>query len=90
MNSHQQNSFMETIALILACSSMSFETLLFIVENETFKLTFCFTIAEANACIARGEPVGCFSLWYVPQISMSGRSEISSHPNRLVLMLFSL
>lgn len=90
VNSYQQNSFMKTIALILACSSMSFKALLFIVENGTFKLTFCFTIGEANACIEMGKLVGCFSLWYVPQIRTSGRSEISSHPNRLVLMFFSL
>lgn len=90
MNSHQQNSFMKTIALILACSSMAFKALLFIVENGTFMLTFCFTTGEANACIARGKLIGCFSLWYVSQMRMSGRSEISSHPNRLVLMFFSL
>jgi len=81
---------MKTIALILACCSMSFKALLFIVENGTSKLTFCFTFGEANACIARGKLVGYFLIWYVPQIRMSGSSEISSHPNLLVLVFFSL
>lgn len=90
MNSHEQNSFMKTIALKPACCSMSFKALLFIVENGTFKLTFCFTFGEATACIERRKLVGCFSLWYVPQMRMSRRSEISSHPNLLVLMFFSL
>lgn len=81
---------MKTIALMLACCSMSFKALLFIVENGTFKLTFCFTFGDANACIARGKLVGCLLIWYVPQMRMSERSEISSHPNLLVLMFFSL
>lgn len=51
---------MKTIALMLACCSMPFKTLLLVVENGTFKLTFCFTFGEANACIARGKLVGCF------------------------------
>lgn len=51
---------MKTIALMLACCSMPFKALLLIVENGTFKLTFCFTFGEANACIARGKLVGCF------------------------------
>lgn len=34
---------------MLVCCSLSFKALLFIVENGTSKLTFCFTFGEANA-----------------------------------------